>query len=158
MQQYKFSCLILPLPDISQVEGLTQALNTELGFGLQWQEASKWIDWPAFPTLNNVWQRKTKQVPSGSNGSNMHSVEIHRFSVTFPSSQGTSSEMGQPQAARHCANTLSLHQGQLFQRKTLSLQAHVVGRGIKHNYTGLHNRFKPVETKIGAYSILNTWV
>lgn len=121
------------------------------------RQANGSIDLP-FQRSTMSDKEKQNRYQVDPNGSNMHSAEIHRFSMTFPSSQGTSSEMGQPQAARHCANTLSLHQGQLFQRKTLSLQAHVVGRGIKHNYTGLHNRFKPVETKIGAYSILNTWV
>ena len=53
MQQYKYSYLTLPLPDISQVEGLIQALNTELGLGLQWQEVSKWTVCLAVPTLRN---------------------------------------------------------------------------------------------------------
>ena len=53
MQQYKYSYLTLPLPDISQVEGLIQALNTELGLGLQWQEASRWTVCLAVPTLRN---------------------------------------------------------------------------------------------------------
>ena len=80
------------------------------------RQANGSIDLP-FQRSTMSDKEKQNRYQVDPNGSNMHSAEIHRFSMTFPSSQGTSSEMGQPQAARHCANTLSLHKVNFFKER-----------------------------------------